>query len=431
MKLHQILASVAKSIIIATLIVAFSWLVREVTKGQEWVPHNVSRVITFVSTLPDRLDAAKQALERLPLVYVETEEDFEPVNELEEDVHILATYAPADWKRNIAIINLRTGEEVKTWTIDRLANPHNRIVHPVMLQDSSVIYALQDVTGLIKIDANGERLWKQDKIGHHHAINMGVDGTIWANTYWKDGRDYLYYGGSFNVGGRELPFVDNAITQLDANTGEILFHKSVAEILRDNELGYLLVKSNTPGDPLHINDVEPVLYDGPHFKKGDVFISGRSGSWILHYRPSTNEVIEVITGPFESQHDIDIESDSTITLFNNNSQTLRGDRPDKWRLKEDRVQYPEMLSELVRYELGSHDKFEKIIPEVFEQERIFSFTEGLHELLPDGSYFVEEQNSSVLWVLKEDKVLYRDVLPSHHDGFHHLSNWARVLPNPN
>ena len=172
MKLHQILASVAKSIIIATLIVAFSWLVREVTKGKEWVPHNVSRVITFVSTLPDRLDAAKQALERLPLVYVETEEDFEPVNELEEDVHILATYAPADWKRNIAIINLRTGEEVKTWTIDRLANPHNRIVHPVMLQDSSVIYALQDVTGLIKIDANGERLWKQDKIGHHHAINL-------------------------------------------------------------------------------------------------------------------------------------------------------------------------------------------------------------------------------------------------------------------
>ena len=417
----------ATTIVGLTFLTLFSWLVREATKGKEWIPHNVSRSITFVATLPDRLMIAKEAVEKLPLVFVPTEEGFEPINRLTEDVKVLTSYANGNWKRTIALINLRTGEELKTWKVNRLANSHNRIVNPVMLKDSSIVYALQGVSGLIKIDKNGERIWKQSKIGHHHAINLGHDGSIWANTYWKDGSDYLYYGGVFNIGGRTLPFVDNSITQVHPEDGRILYHKSVAEILQENDLGYLLVKSNTPGDPLHINDIEPVLYDGPRFKKGDVFISARSGSWILHFRPNTGKVIEVITGPFESQHDVDIESDSTITFFNNNSQSLRGDRPDKWRLADDLVEFPMAVSGIVRYYLGEH-KFEKIEQEVFDTHRIFSYTEGLQDKLPGGGYFVEEQNSSVLYVIKDGEVLYRDVLKSQHEGYHHLSNWARLMP---
>jgi hypothetical protein len=59
--------------------------------------------------------------------------------------------------------------------------------------------------------------------------------------------------------------------------------------------------------------------------------------------------------------------------------------------------------------------------------KIYTFTEGLSEKLFDGAYFVEEQNSGVLWVLKDDEVLYKNVLKSHHDGYHHLPNWARII----
>jgi hypothetical protein len=44
--------------------------------------------------------------------------------------------------------------------------------------------------------------------------------------------------------------------------------------------------------------------------------------------------------------------------------------------------------------------------------------------------FVEEQNSGVLWVLGDEGVLYKDVMPSHHEGHHHLPNWTRIIPKP-
>jgi len=50
------------------------------------------------------------------------------------------------------------------------------------------------------------------------------------------------------------------------------------------------------------------------------------------------------------------------------------------------------------------------------------------DALPGGGYFVEEQNSSVLWVIQDGVVRYKNVLSSHHPGFHHLANWARVMP---
>lgn len=417
----------ANVIIGLTFLVLFGWIVRESTKGKQWIPHNVSRSITFFTTLPERLIIAKEAVERLPLVYVPSPENFEPVNTLDEDVNVLISYADANWKRTIAIKNLRTGEELKTWHIDRLANPHNRIMHSLMLPDSSIIYSLNGVTGLIKIDKNSERLWKQDTIAHHHAINMGANGTFWANTYSKDNGEHIYYGAKFSIDGREFPFIDNTITQFDAETGRILYHKSVTEILVENDLTHLLIKSDSPGDPLHINDVQPVLTDSDHMKVGDVFISSRTSSWIMHYRPSTGEVIELIEGPFMSQHDVDIESDSTIIFFNNGGQTLKGERPDQHRLANDLIVVDEQFSGIQRYYLQT-GVFERIEQEVFEENQIFSFTESLVDELPNGGYFIEEQNSSVLWVVKDGEVLYKNILESQHEGHHHLANWGRLMP---
>ena len=70
--LHKLPLFLANSVIALTLLCLFSWLVRETTKGKQWVPHNVSRTVTYFSTLPDRLLVAKAAVERLPLVYIPT-----------------------------------------------------------------------------------------------------------------------------------------------------------------------------------------------------------------------------------------------------------------------------------------------------------------------------------------------------------------------
>ena len=147
----------------------------------------------------------------------------------------------------------------------------------------------------------------------------------------------------------------------------------------------------------------------------------------MHYRPSTFEVVELIEGPFISQHDVDIESDSTIIFFNNGGQTLKGERPDAHRLANDLLVVNEQYSGVQRYYLKS-GRFERIYPELFTENEIFSFTESLVDALPGGGYYIEEQNSSVLWILKDGEVKYKNILPSQHEGHHHLANWGRVMP---
>ena len=405
----------------------FGWSVKQVSTGQSTWPEGLQAPLrAFVSFL-DVFEAAREEVSALPETFVKTPEDFQPVNTLDEDVVVLTSFHNTEDTRTVALLNLRTGETLKTWTIAQLAVPQDRIVHSIMLPDSSLIYGLDWYSGLIRIDKNSQRIWHQDSIIHHHGKNLAADSTLWACSYEKEAGKPLYYRPVFNTGMGRFPYLDNHITQIHAYTGEVLFHKSLTEILMENGLTHVLVKSETPGDPIHVNDIEPVLYDGPFFKRGDLFISARNGSWIMHYRPSTGKVIRMLEGPFYSQHDVDIESDSTLTVFNNNCLQNERPTPSKWPMSDQAFDVGSFSSQAVRIYLN-RPGFEVLDPSVWEANEIFSFTEGIVDHLPGGGYFVEEQNSSVLWVIKDGQVRYKNVLPSHHPGYHHLANWARVMP---
>jgi hypothetical protein len=148
----------------------------------------------------------------------------------------------------------------------------------------------------------------------------------------------------------------------------------------------------------------------------------------MHYRPSTNKVIRLIEGLFYSQHDVDFLNDSTIYFFNNNSQTLWPGRASNWRVADLRIDVGSYYSNTMAYDL-KNERFFYLEQEAYAQNQIHSFTEGMSELLPDGSLFIEEQNSGRLWVVKDGEVLYKNVLESHHEGHHHLLNWTRILKN--
>ena len=126
------------------------------------------------------------------------------------------------------------------------------------------------------------------------------------------------YIGITNYINRQKNYLDDAITILD-NQGNEIFTKSISEILIENGLvGRLFSQSIFWYDPVHLNDIEPVLKDTKYFKKGDVFLSLRNLSMVILYRPSTNKIIKIIEGDFYNQHDVDILDDSTISIYNNN-----------------------------------------------------------------------------------------------------------------
>jgi hypothetical protein len=421
------ISGLATGIVVLASLSLFGWSVKQVSTGKSTWPTWIQAPLqSFVGFL-DLFEAAKQEVSEYPKTFVRTPEDFVPINTLEEDVTILTSYHNEENTRTVALINLRTGETLKTWTVEQLAIPQDRIVHSIMLPDSSLIYGLDWYSGLIRIDKNIQRIWHQDSIIHHHGKNLAADSTIWACSYEKEAGKPLYYRPIFKTGMAAFPYLDNHITQIHAYSGEVLYHKSLTEILVENELTHLLVKSESPGDPIHVNDIEPALHDGPYFCQGDLFISARNGSWIMHFRPSTGKVIRLLEGPFYSQHDVDIESDSTLTVFNNNCLQNERPTPNKWPMSDRAYEVGSFSSQVVRIHLN-RPGFEVLDQDLWEAHEIYSFTEGEVDHLPGGGYFVEEQNSSVLWVIKEGQVRYKNVLPSHHPGYHHLANWARVMP---
>ena len=109
-------------------------------------------------------------------------------------------------------------------------------------------------------------------------------------------------------------------------------------------------------------------------KKGDLFLSIRNLSAIIHYRPKTNKVINYIVGPFIQQHDVDIISDKEISIFNNNNSFINN-------------QYSEVL--IYNFETRV---FKKIFDNELKKENFKTSTQGLSHILNDGSLMVEEQN---------------------------------------
>lgn len=424
--MKKLISGFAVLVIVLFCLSAFGWLVKHVTIGDKNFGPTVNKsVSSFVSFL-DLFKKSVKEVQTLPPTFVKTPEGFRPINKLENDVNVLISYSNESNDRTVELRNLKDNSVAYQWDIKNPFQSHDRIMDPLLLPNKSLVYSFNGVTGLFAIDSLGNQLWKQNKVAHHHSMNLDSAGNIWACSYTKEGSLFIIYKGRFEVDGRELVYIDNTISQVDAKTGELLFHKSISEILIDNGLSNLIIKSNNAEDPIHLNDVQPALYTSDFFNEGDLFLSSRNLSCIIQYRPSTNKVIRLIEGLFYSQHDVDILNDSTIYFFNNNAHTVWQSRASNWKVGEERIDLGNFTSNVMCYDL-KNDRFYTVASNVFKANSIFSYTEGMSEFLPDGSLFVEEQNSGLIWVIKNDEVIYKDVFHAHHQGYHHLPNWTRVI----
>ena len=424
----------AQLVVVLALLSAYGWAVKHRTKGDlnlGWA----NPVVDQLSGFPDLFKKSVKEAQTLPQTFVPTPSDFEPVNRLVQDVLALTAYSNEDGGRNIDLRNLRNDDLLHRWVVptdDIPVKPHWRIHHPLLLSDSSVISFITNRSPLFRLDASSNLMWRQDSLSFHHAINLDARGDLWACVQqWERGGRHIGYRGRYLMDGKTVHFLDNSIAKIDPETGHILYTKSCADILRENGLEHLILRSGDPQDPMHLNDVEPALYSGPHFEEGDLFLSFRNLQAVLHFRPATGEVLRVIDGPLAAQHDVDILDPHTLAIFNNATQENVGKYTSgahKYPVSKDQVELKHWHSRIERYDLAA-DSFTPLWSELMGQEDIMTFSEGLQEFLPDGSAFLEEQNSGILWVVGDDGVLYKNVHRSHHPGHHHLPNWTRIIPS--
>ena len=423
--MKRILELFSMTVIVLFFLSIYGWAVNQVANNNKKFGI-LNKPIEFLYTFPDLFKKSVKEVRALPRTFIKTYEHFQPINSLEKDLLVFTSYSDSSNGRIMALINLRNDSIHRMWSVENPFDEVARIVHPLYLSDGSGVYNYyyKATPGLTRLDPSGAIVWQNDSMVVHHGMNLNADGDLWACT-----KSRAKASGRFSIDDKEIYFNDYRITKYDIGSGEIMFDKSITEILVENGLANYLFKTSNVKDPVHLNDVQPALTGSKYFEEEDLFISMRGNSMILQYRPSTNELIHYWEGPFISQHDVDVVNDSTLVLFNNNTfENIRrqGIEPIMPSDMKTAVDAGDHFSCLVAYHFDT-DEWSFVGDTTFRANKIFTKNEGLFEYLDEETYFVEEQNSGLLWVIRNDSVIYKNVLKSQNEGYHHLPNWTRIV----
>lgn len=275
-------------------------------------------------------------------------------------------------------------------------------VHPLMLADGSLIIK-DHHTPLFRVDRCGQPMWREASQIYHHSTELDADGAIWVPVHVQPAKET--YGADF---------AEDGLAHVSAD-GKLLEVRSLVDILERNGLmADLFGTAVYNNDPLHLNDIQPVLADGPHWKKGDLFISMRHSSTVALYRPSTDRIVWRKQGPWLGQHDVDILDDHRIALFDNNALN--------------RGKGPEVLgaNKILIYDFDS-DTVSAPLAGPMAALGVRTFSEGLDDVTQAGNVVVEEENSGRVLILAADGKLLAEFVNRAADGQIFTTSWSRAI----
>ena len=316
---------------------------------------------------------------------------------------VLHTWNPDIDKFNKSVEKV---DEFKFLNRDR-NNSRYLLKHPIIVEDGGLVY--KHSSPLIKIDACSNLIFQNTHDEFHHSIEKDIEGNLWVPS-----RMYPQFLEVEKVGRDK--YADDTIVKLSPD-GDILFEKSISQIFIDNGLEYLLFALGNKRlnlDPIHLNDIQPVDFDGEFWKKGDVFLSMRNQSMVALYRPSTNKIIWKGNGPFFHQHDVDILNDHTISVFNNNSKDFSDGR------------VVDGNNEVIIYNFKNNE-YSFYFNDSLIKNDVRTTTQGTSQILPNGDLFVEETNFGRSLYFDSDGSLRWTHLNRAQNGKVYYVSWSRML----
>ena len=274
------------------------------------------------------------------------------------------------WIPNISEIKKAIDEKDEFW---KDADKHRiSFAHPLLSPDGSIIF--HSGYPLIKINKDSKHLWAINGI-FHHSLEYDSDGDIWSPSVIKPSEflpNYLY------------TYKDDAIAKISPD-GRLLFEKSIAKILIENGYRSLLLGVGLyENDLVHLNDIQPALTSTSYWMKGDLLISLCYKSTVFLYRPSSNKIIWLKTGPWLNQHDVDFIDTTRIGIFGND--VVRFD---------DRLRLIDGHNEEYVYNFKTN-KTETPYTEFLKKAKVTTYTDGRSDILPNGDLFIEETNKNRL-----------------------------------
>jgi len=276
--------------------------------------------------------------------------------------------------------------------------------HSLILPDGRVISKYR--TPLLASDVCGRLSAFNGRYLYHHSLEADETGSLWTGAYVEPKTVAL---GSDK-------FLDDGIVKLSPD-GEILFEKSVSQILIDNDLGYLLHGFNdfvVNDDPIHLNDVQPVETTGRFWQKGDVFLSLRHLSMVLLYRPSSNEIVWYRLGLGTHQHDVNVISEHEISIFDNNTINLNGQRG------------VDGANRMIIYDFET-DTVREVFSEAMTLNDVRTPTNGRGRLLDDDRLYFEETDFGRAAAVNADGSIDWQFINRGEDGNLYVLRWSRIV----
>ena len=357
-------------------LIIFGWAVWHIVNGGQLIKEPYSTVVINLAKFPLNLRDILESSEKDEI------QSLIKNNNYKQSLTIINTkFHPSGFlllsSRNsetllpeVKLFNLNTNKFVKIWKINFTLNTNEiskvnfRFIHPLLFRDSSIITNSSLKT--YRINSQGNLIWESEAFTHH-SLEIDENGNLFAPTYNKKKSDL-----------KSSIFIQNYIAKIDIHTGKTILSKSIGEILRENGYETLLFSSNSEIDYLHVNDIQPALNNSNFWKLGDLLISVRHKSTIFLYRPSTNKVLWLKTGPWLNQHDCDFIGNNKIGVFGNDLV-----RPVDDLLNGNNNQY------IYNFETK---KTSTIYTKMYREGRIITKTEGRSDILPNGDLYVEETN---------------------------------------
>ncbi len=434
---NKIVKGFAFTIVFFTLLSIGCALVRNVTLYEREYNPLIKNSICFLSTFPFTVKdvLCGDELKGIPPTYVKIDPAFEEVNNLDYDLYGTNSFYNKKTKEwDIKLFNFRNDSVIYKWHIQKKdfyktekqftnAEPRSTILLP----DKSVIVLFAETNNLFRLDSLSNIIWHNTQKQFHHTMNLSVDSNIWVCSS-------SYQAIKNPIVTRTRYYIDDYITKVNINTGEIIQEKSITKLLTDNDLQYMLFKYGNYGygeDPIHLNDIEVAYKKSASYNKGDLFLSCRHRSVIIQYRPVINKVIRVIDGPFINQHDVDIISDNEISLFNNNVIAFGTCNPLTPKINTENKDVIEFNSSYVlKYNIAK-DEYSSFSPEIFEKEEIASYTEGLQDFLSNGDLFIESQNEGKIYILNEKEIKLKKYFKTDIKGMAFQPHWIRLYEDIN
>ena len=299
----------------------------------------------------------------------------------------------------VELIDLSRRKTVHVWKSDSIpiSLPRPRPDHFVHLLPGGSLIVGTYGRSVARLDACSNVEWTIRRKAHH-SIERDADGNFWAPAR----------------GDRSETFRDEELLKFSP-TGEVLARISLSDALVRGGYRHLLYDMRRyAAEPLHANDVQPVPRDGPFWRRGDLFVSLRTPSAVLLYRPATDEVLWLQSGPWLHQHDVDIVSDSEISVFSNNAVITR---------KGARVLG---ANEVYIYDFATGEA-RSPWREAMRRHDVRTMTMGTSTLLDDGGLVVVEHDYGRVLRLSADGALRWSYVNRASDGRVYRLGWGRYL----